>query len=166
MTKLLGYKKTVAFVFILGFMFVLSFMVGEAQSKSYKWKISQGIAEDHPAAARSKQFAKIVGEKSGGRIKLTYFPSGALGDWMEQIEANRMGTLEVGLNAGSTSYDHQFISGKHYPSLCTHALSGRFDRRQCTAKRICKTGLILYDFRSAARYLGSHLCPRICVGFG
>ena len=36
---------------------------------------------------------------------MTYFPSGALGDWMEQIEANRMGTMEIGLNAGSTSYD-------------------------------------------------------------
>lgn len=77
----------------------------EAEAKSYKWKISQGIAEDHPAAARCKQFAKLVDEKSGGRIKLTYFPSGALGDWMEQIEGNRMGTLEIGLNAGSTSYD-------------------------------------------------------------
>jgi TRAP-type C4-dicarboxylate transport system substrate-binding protein len=101
----LGFKKSFAFVCILGCMFAMSFVVGEAQSKSYKWKISQGIAEDHPAAARSKQFAKLVGEKSGGRINLTYFPSGALGDWMEQIEANRMGTLEVGLNAGSTSYD-------------------------------------------------------------
>jgi TRAP-type transport system periplasmic protein len=72
---------------------------------SYKWKISQGIAEDHPAAERCKQFAALVKEKSGGKIQLTYYPSGALGDWMEQIEANRMGTLEIGLNAGSTSYD-------------------------------------------------------------
>jgi TRAP-type transport system periplasmic protein len=72
---------------------------------TYKWKISQGIAEDHPASARCKQFAKIVEEKSGGKMELTYFPSGALGDWSEQIEANRMGTLEIGLNAGSTSYD-------------------------------------------------------------
>ncbi len=71
----------------------------------YKWKISQGIAEDHPAAARCKQFAELVKEKSAGQIKIDYFPSGALGDWMEQIEANRMGTLEFGLNAGSTSYD-------------------------------------------------------------
>ncbi|MFW6147119.1 MAG: TRAP transporter substrate-binding protein DctP [Thermodesulfobacteriota bacterium] len=77
----------------------------DAQAKSYKWKISQGIAEDHPAAARCKQFAKLVEDKSDGRMKMTYFPSGALGDWMEQIEANRMGTLEFGLNAGSTSYD-------------------------------------------------------------
>ena len=73
--------------------------------KTYKWKISQGIAEDHPASARCKQFAKIVEEKSQGRMTLTYFPAGALGDWSEQIEANRMGTLEIGLNAGSTSYD-------------------------------------------------------------
>lgn len=80
-------------------------VVNDADAKTYKWKISQGIAEDHPAAARCKQFAELVGEKSGGRIQLNYFPAGALGDWMEQIEANRMGTLEIGLNAGSTSYD-------------------------------------------------------------
>jgi TRAP-type C4-dicarboxylate transport system substrate-binding protein len=84
---------------------MVALLVPGAQAKTYKWKISQGIAEDHPAAARCKQFAKLVQEKSGGNIKLTYFPSGALGDWMEQIEANRMGTLEIGLNAGSTSYD-------------------------------------------------------------
>ncbi len=73
--------------------------------QTYKWKISQGIAEDHPAAERCKQFARLVQDKSKGAIKLTYFPAGALGDWSEQIEANRMGTLEIGLNAGSTSYD-------------------------------------------------------------
>ncbi|MEW5721640.1 MAG: TRAP transporter substrate-binding protein DctP [Thermodesulfobacteriota bacterium] len=85
----------------------VAFLAGaaDASDKKFEWKISQGIAEDHPAAARCKQFAELVQEKSGGRIKLTYFPAGALGDWMEQIEANRMGTLEVGLNAGSTSYD-------------------------------------------------------------
>lgn len=81
------------------------FVPWEVEAKSYQWKISQGIAEDHPAAARCKQFAKLVEEKSKNRIKMNYFPSGALGDWMEQIEANRMGTLEFGLNAGSTSYD-------------------------------------------------------------
>lgn len=76
-----------------------------AGAAEYKWKISQGIAEDHPASARCKQFAELVKKESGGRIVMTYFPAGALGDWTEQIEANRMGTLEVGLNAGSTSYD-------------------------------------------------------------
>jgi TRAP-type C4-dicarboxylate transport system substrate-binding protein len=105
MATLLGYKKTIALGSLLGCMFIGSLMVSEAQCKSYNWKISQGIAEDHPASARCKQFAQIVGDQSGGKIKLSYFPSGALGDWMEQIEANRMGTLEIGLNAGSTSYD-------------------------------------------------------------
>ncbi len=95
--------KVICLMAMTGFMVGLT--VGEVQAKDYKWKISQGIAEDHPAAARCKQFAKLVEEKSGGRIKMTYFPSGALGDWMEQIEANRMGTMEIGLNAGSTSYD-------------------------------------------------------------
>ncbi len=91
----------------LAVLFIVTFLTSgiQASDKTYKWKISQGIAEDHPAAARCKQFADMVKEKSGGRIQLTYFPAGALGDWMEQIEANRMGTLEFGLNAGSTSYD-------------------------------------------------------------
>jgi TRAP-type transport system periplasmic protein len=95
--------KVICLMAMAGFM--VGLCVGDVQAKDYKWKISQGIAEDHPAAARCKQYAKLVEEKSGGRIKMTYFPSGALGDWMEQIEANRMGTMEIGLNAGSTSYD-------------------------------------------------------------
>jgi len=95
--------KVLCLIAMAGFM--VGLCVADVQAKDYKWKISQGIAEDHPAAARCKQYAKLVEEKSGGRIKMTYFPSGALGDWMEQIEANRMGTMEIGLNAGSTSYD-------------------------------------------------------------
>lgn len=93
--------------FILTTLLLAAFMTASwaYAGGTYKWKISQGIAEDHPASARCKQFAKIVEEKSGGKMKLTYFPAGALGDWSEQIEANRMGTLEIGLNAGSTSYD-------------------------------------------------------------
>mgnify|MGYP007118349009 CR=1 FL=1 len=54
--------------------FVVGVAVIDVQAKDYKWKISQGIAEDHPAAARCKQYAKLVEEKSGGRIKMTYFP--------------------------------------------------------------------------------------------
>jgi TRAP-type transport system periplasmic protein len=105
MKRVTGRRWTIGLSSVLVCLVALSFVVTEAQCKSYQWKISQGIAEDHPAAARCKQFAELVGEQSGGKIKLTYFPSGALGDWMEQIEANRMGTLEIGLNAGSTSYD-------------------------------------------------------------
>jgi TRAP-type C4-dicarboxylate transport system substrate-binding protein len=94
-------------LFVLIVLLITLFMMVSpvCAGNSYKWKISQGIAEDHPASARCKQFAQIVEEKSGGKMKLTYFPAGALGDWSEQIEANRMGTLEIGLNAGSTSYD-------------------------------------------------------------
>jgi len=95
-----------ALLILMVLLIALSMMVPPVfAGNSYKWKISQGIAEDHPASARCKQFAQIVEEKSKGSMKLTYFPAGALGDWSEQIEANRMGTLEIGLNAGSTSYD-------------------------------------------------------------
>jgi len=106
MTTFSGKTKISVFMCMVAIIaLTFAFTTTDAQGKSYKWKISQGIAEDHPAAARCKQYAKLVEEKSGGRIKMTYFPSGALGDWMEQIESNRMGTLEFGLNAGSTSYD-------------------------------------------------------------
>ncbi|MGD9227960.1 MAG: TRAP transporter substrate-binding protein DctP [Desulfobacterales bacterium] len=106
MVTVLRRKKIPFFVCALAILALTLVLTSQpVAAKNYKWKISQGIAEDHPAAARCKQFAKLVAEKSGGRIELTYYPSGALGDWMEQIEGNRMGTLEIGLNAGSTSYD-------------------------------------------------------------
>lgn len=99
-------KKMTFFVCALAILALTLVLTSQpVAAKNYKWKISQGIAEDHPAAARCKQFAELVAKESGGRIQLTYYPSGALGDWMEQIEGNRMGTLEIGLNAGSTSYD-------------------------------------------------------------
>ena len=105
--KMVNFSKKGSCLYLLAGVLALSlaFNVGQAEGKDYKWKISQGIAEDHPAAARCKQFASLVEKQSAGHIKMTYFPSGALGDWMEQIEGNRMGTLEVSLNAGSTSYD-------------------------------------------------------------
>lgn len=98
-------RKSLIFLLVAALIVVIGMTSSDAYAKKYTWKISQGIAEDHPAAQRCKEFAQLVSEKSKGRIKMQYFPAGALGDWMEQIEANRMGTLEVGLNAGSTSYD-------------------------------------------------------------
>jgi TRAP-type transport system periplasmic protein len=99
------HMRLVVLCLVFSGLFILPIAAPYGHCADYKWKISQGIAEDHPAAERSKQFAALVQEKSKGKIKIDYFPSGALGDWMEQIEANRMGTLEFGLNAGSTSYD-------------------------------------------------------------
>ena len=54
MNKLFGQKKTAVILSLLGCMSMLFFLDSSAQCKSYNWKISQGIAEDHPAAARSK----------------------------------------------------------------------------------------------------------------
>lgn len=98
LTMGLGVAAVIASAFVFG---------QSTAAETHKWKISQGIAEDHPAAERAKQFAKLVEERSDGRFKLQYYPSGVLGDWSEQIEANRMGTLEVSLNAGSTTYDNK-----------------------------------------------------------
>lgn len=102
--------KTRPLALVTGVMLVMAalaliVMPASLNAQSYNWKITQGIAEDHPATDRCKQFAELVKKETNGRIKMQYFPAGALGDWMEQIEANRMGTLEIGLNAGSTSYD-------------------------------------------------------------
>jgi len=106
MKTILRNKRVFVFICVLAMLTVMLVLnTQKAAAKNYNWKISQGIAEDHPAAARCKQFAKMVDEESRGRIKLTYFAAGALGDWKEQIEANRMGTLEISLNSGSTCYD-------------------------------------------------------------
>ncbi len=101
----LGTVSLTVFISMVSLMMLFMLSSPVFAGNSYKLNISQGIAEDHPASARCNQFAKLVEESSKGRMKLTYFPAGALGDWSEQIEANRMGTLEIGLNAGSTSYD-------------------------------------------------------------
>jgi len=98
--------KILFFVFMVAFIsFTIALTTIEAEGKSYKWKTNHGNSEEHAATYVCKQFAKMAEESSGGRIKMTYYPAGSLGDPFEVMEAIRMGTLEVSVGMVPTSAD-------------------------------------------------------------
>lgn len=48
----------------------------------------------YPSVVAAEEFAKLVSEKSGGRIEITIYPGGQLGDEKSNIEQLRFGALD------------------------------------------------------------------------
>ncbi|MDR1397100.1 MAG: TRAP transporter substrate-binding protein [Desulfarculales bacterium] len=60
----------------------------------YDWKVGHVLAPDHPWSIALQKFGEELAGRSNGRIQLTIFPSGKLGQEREAIESLQMGTLD------------------------------------------------------------------------
>jgi TRAP-type transport system periplasmic protein len=54
---------------------------------------------DHPQGIGAKKFADLVGEKSGGKLKVKVFPGGTLGGEQQVASAMQGGTIEASMMA-------------------------------------------------------------------
>jgi tripartite ATP-independent transporter DctP family solute receptor len=81
-------------------------------------KISNGVNEQHPAYLGSKEFERIVEEKTGGRYDVQAYANAQLGDDVKATQDVRMGNLEIvvtsaspitGLAAPFMAFDLPFI---------------------------------------------------------
>ncbi|MEQ1805826.1 MAG: TRAP transporter substrate-binding protein [Burkholderiaceae bacterium] len=78
---------------------LLPFFAAHAQERSFKLALQN--PKGHPLEQGAQKFADIVGAKSGGRIKVTVYPGGALGGDAPNVSALQGGTIEfVLLNSG------------------------------------------------------------------
>jgi TRAP-type transport system periplasmic protein len=50
---------------------------------------------DHPVTLGANKFADLAAEKSGGRIKITVYPSSQLGDQSTMIQGTQMGAIDM-----------------------------------------------------------------------
>jgi len=64
-------------------------------------RISNGVAETHPVGNGVKAMAECLTEKSGGKMKLNAFWSGALGGDLDATQALRSGTQEMVVTSSS-----------------------------------------------------------------
>lgn len=64
-------------------------------------RISNGVAETHPIGNGVKAMAACLTEKSGGKMKLNAFWSGALGGDLDATQALRSGTQEMVVTSSS-----------------------------------------------------------------
>ncbi|MEH7436828.1 TRAP transporter substrate-binding protein [Neobacillus drentensis] len=64
-------------------------------------RLSEAQVDDYPDSRAEKKFAKIVEEKSDGRIKVDVYTAGQLGDEKTTIEQTQVGVIDMGrANAG------------------------------------------------------------------
>jgi tripartite ATP-independent transporter DctP family solute receptor len=68
---------------------------GSAQSgQQMVLKLAENQPEDYPTTIGDKEFARIVNEKTSGRIKIDVYAGGQLGDEKSVIEAVQMGGID------------------------------------------------------------------------
>lgn len=74
--------------------FCLILLISCAAQAATVFKLAENQPEDYPTTIGDKAFAKMVEEKTGGRIKIEVYAGGVLGDEKSVIEAIQMGGLD------------------------------------------------------------------------
>lgn len=78
---------------------IAAFGLAQAQTKTIKF-VNQN-AKGHPIVLGMDRFAEIVEARSGGKLKVTVYPGGALGSDQANVSALQGGTLEMAsMNSG------------------------------------------------------------------
>jgi TRAP-type transport system periplasmic protein len=76
-------------------------VLGLAQAQTRTIKFANQNAKGHPIVLGMEKFAELVGQKSGGKMKVQVFPGGALGSDQANMSALQGGTLEMAsMNSG------------------------------------------------------------------
>lgn len=89
--------KKLILVIVLIIVLVVTLPVFADSSKSYDWKIGFNTVEDSVTGVISKEFKRIVEEKTNGRITITIYPSEMLGSAAEMVEAVKVGAQTFAL---------------------------------------------------------------------
>jgi TRAP-type transport system periplasmic protein len=87
---------------LLGTLAMLFAVSAAAQIQDRTLKVGIGLNDDHPQALSVKRFGEIVGQKTGGKIKVRLYASGSLGNDTTMISALRGGTQEMTVPDSST----------------------------------------------------------------
>ncbi|TCO68815.1 TRAP transporter substrate-binding protein [Marinisporobacter balticus] len=75
----------------------------EKDKPSYTFKYAELNPDGHIMAQSGQQFAKLVSEKSNGRIKIEVFPAGQLGDEKTMYQTLQMGGGAIDICRGNTN---------------------------------------------------------------
>ena len=84
------------FVQISGAAIAIPALIGTARAQSkFTCRIAHNEAIGSPLTQAFENWTKLLNEKSGGRIEAQHFPAGQLGSYTQNIEQNRLGTIQI-----------------------------------------------------------------------
>lgn len=66
----------------------------KAEGAKYTFRLAETHPAEHPTAQSDKEFAKLVSERSNGRITINVFPGAQLGEEKAVIEQVQLGAIE------------------------------------------------------------------------
>lgn len=66
-----------------------------ASDKKYTFRLAETHPADYPTTQGDKEFARLVGERSNGRIKIDVYPGSQLGEEKAVIEQVKLGAIEM-----------------------------------------------------------------------
>ena len=93
-----------------------TFGAAQAQEKTIKFGLNG--PEGHPAVVGMKKFAEAVAAKSGGKMKVNLFLSGALGSDQAVVSSMKGGTIEMSvMNSGILASEAKELSIFDFPFL-------------------------------------------------
>ena len=93
-----------------------AFGAAQAQEKTIKFGLNG--PEGHPAVAGMKKFAEAVAAKSGGKLKVNLFLSGALGSDQAVVSSMKGGTIVMSvMNSGILASEAKELSIFDFPFL-------------------------------------------------
>lgn len=75
--------------------------VAAADYRERSFKLGHVIADDHPAALGGKKWAELLGQRSGGKIKVRVHGNGTLGGDAQMTSAVQGGVQELGILTSS-----------------------------------------------------------------
>lgn len=88
--------KNTVFLLIGCFLIATAFLSGCAPDREGRMRLTYGEVnpDGHPITEGAREFARLVEEKTDGRITISVYPSGQLGSEREQIQSLQAGGLD------------------------------------------------------------------------
>lgn len=90
-----------------------------APTYQYSWRMNQPNPEGSAWDIAAKAFADEVREKTDGRVDITIYPAGVLGDWIEVYERIMRGDYELSITPIPPTYDPRLNVAYYMPYMFT-----------------------------------------------
>ena len=91
----------------------------------YKWRMNQTHPADSPFGKAAEAFAAEVKQRTNGRVEITVYHAGALGDWVLSDEMVMRGSVELNLGPVAPTYDPRLNIAYYTPYLFKNVKEGK-----------------------------------------